>query len=256
MGSTSFANIFTHPTCSAGHAYEQLVETAICEEGGNGYNGTISTTEGFTVVSYVLLTMAEAVALAKTRINNLQKWGNCEAFPLKETIPAQYVDDAETNVTVTVSAADYRCPSALHTAIAKAARVEDDCLKAFELFGEPAVRSTVTTTATKGPTQTRYFVIDSRDGRIPSWNDGYVSQAAARAAISDAGRNPSDRFASELTFNVIAMTRRASGEPLVTGTLIRKTVEATFRIKTRKRVAPERHGSTQHGWYFYGWAAC
>lgn len=68
-------------------------------------------------------------------------------------------------------------------------------------------------TAPKEKTETRYFLIDQRSKVSDlDWDRGFASQAAARAAATDAITNGHSR---ERVLDVIGISRRVSGAPLV-----------------------------------------
>ena len=67
----------------------------------------------------------------------------------------------------------------------------------------------LSTVTTPGELVTKYFIIDSDNGILPRWDDGFVSQ---EEAVKNLSKNPLIGSRQE----IIAMTRRGNGDPLVT----------------------------------------
>lgn len=84
-------------------------------------------------------------------------------------------------------------------------------------------RYTTKAVAAKFPTQTRYFVIDGW-ARLPQWEEGHPTQAAARAAAVEHTTRTGDAT------DVISITRRVDGSPLVSAS--RQTTKPSFEVTT------------------------
>ncbi len=111
----------------------------------------------------------------------------------------------------------------------------------------------VRASATKGTAQTRYFVIDSCDRRLPDWDRGFPTQASARKAFERV--NVDAMFIPSAAVEVIGITRRVDGQPLVTGTVEVKQVTGSLAVRLRRKVRDASVGTERAGWYIYGWAA-
>lgn len=102
-------------------------------------------------------------------------------------------------------------------------------------------------TVPKEKTETRYFVVTGT--KVDFSGPGYESQAAARAAaVEYASRLDVPHYAAQ-EVNVIAVTRRVSGAPLVT---VRRKVakrEATYNVE----IATVRPGAKPEFWFVQGW---
>lgn len=263
MGSHSFEKVI-YTTASASEAYRRVCEDARHEDGHSGYSGTIATTYGVRVVPGAPMTLAQARTLAGTRIENLSKWDVCEAIPLVAETPAEYESLGERRVEVTVSGATYNDPAALHAAIAKALKVKVEAIASTRLVYDRGperphralLSSTpkVTAAAPKAKTETRFFIITTADQRMPKWDDGHPTQAAARAALPTLLRHQWNTIAP-VEAEIISMTRRVTGEPLVAATVEAKTVTATFTVALQRMTKKATAGTVQAGWMFYGWAA-
>lgn len=79
MGSVDFYETHTNPNVQT--AYNALVDEATREYGTDGYNGTISTTHGCSVLSQMTMTASAAEQFAREQIDTdrVQKWGSCGA---------------------------------------------------------------------------------------------------------------------------------------------------------------------------------
>lgn len=262
MGTHNFENVI-YTDGDARTTYETLVDEALHECGHDPYNGTISTTAGVVEVRGVKpMTLAEAHTMIEQRLDNLSKWEACEALPLVDEKPAQWERLGNQEVTVTVTGAVFNDPTQLTAALAKALRVDPDQVDGYTthdpkhpLTERTAVTPKVEAVAPKGKTETRFFIIDRTLRQMPDWEGGYATQAEARAALPDVlGRNFRSIPAREV--EIVSVTRRATGEPLVTATVSAKKVEATFTVNLRRQMKAGTVGTSRAGWVFYGWAAC
>lgn len=291
MGAQDFeVTIYTQGSLQ--DAYQLAVEEALYEQGHDPYNGTISTTQGA-----VLSPLSDGIpvpendldlAAIEQRFDHISKWGSCEAIPILQTTPDKTEGLGQVTIETTIPSATLlpECPAmetrkAVHDAYTKAVRrairtdgaitIDGNMLKDAKTVPTPGAtsdyttavagfsmiqRPKITTKATTGKPETRYFIITEDQNVMPKWQDGYPSQAAARAALptQTPGRH---RYSPVAHYSIISMTRRNSGEPLVTHTLdmaAGKTTKVSIRghvgrILQRGEVTDER------GWYFYGLAA-
>lgn len=261
MGSCSFElTIMTTEGVEA--AYRQLCAEALIEHGHDPYSGTIATTSGVNLVRDLApMSLAEAQELASTRIENLRKWEQCEAIPLVHETPATYERIGETTVTVTVSGAVFSDRDKLLSVIAKQVGVKPDCIAGHSLaFGanmRPSISITpkVRATAPEGKPVKRYFIIDPANPRLPTFDEGFETQAAARAALPRYAGYRYQTVTMDQPMEIIAITRREGNEPLVAATVSTKSVTATFHVTTRKKTGSATRGRTRAGWFFYGYAA-
>ncbi|WP_137726372.1 hypothetical protein [Prescottella subtropica] len=254
MGAHSFdETIYTD--ANAEDAYRELVEQAVHEHGHDGYNGTISTTSGVSVVRTASLRLKDAQKLGDGRLEMLSKWGNCEAIPLVKEVAATYESDGSVIVEVDVSAAVFGDADALRKVIAKQISRPAHDVESWRPTGHSSMTVTkrVQAAATKGKTETRYFVVEAGVDRLPQWDRGFPTQAAARAAFENVGVNASWR--PSIDVEVIAITRRVGGQPLVAGTVAAKQVAGRLTVQLRRKVRDGSVGTERAGWYFYGWAA-
>lgn len=263
MGSHTFENVL-YSTASAQDTYRQTCDQSAYEDGHSGYSGTIATTEGVRALPVAPMTLAQARALADTRIGSLSKWGVCEAIPLVAETAAEYESLGTQQVTVTVSGAVYNDEQALTTALAKALKVKAEAIASTRLAYDRGpdrphralLSSTpkVTAAAPKAKTETRFFIVTTDNQRMPKWEDGHPTQSAARAALPTVLRHQWNTIAP-VEAEIISMTRRVTGEPLVAATVEAKTVTATFDVTLQRLVKKATAGTTRAGWMFYGWAA-
>lgn len=117
-----------------------------------------------------------------------------------------------------------------------------------------AVKPQINTRACVGPTETRFFVLMDGVAARFDWASGHPTQAAARGALTAA---LTEARGTSVTGEVVAMTRRASGEPLVAGERKVAAVDVTVDVTVAKLIgAATVDRSQRSGWVFYGWAAC
>lgn len=296
MGATSFEHtIYTDSAMDA--AYAQAVSEARDEYGHDPYNGTVSTTEGVQLSplykgSPIPENQIDQEALS-ARLNDLSKWGPCEALPILRVQPARTIAHGHITVEVSVPShlltGDQRHYNAdLHKAlkdglskeVRKRIRSDKQLTLDPDNRGESKVLATgsavddytvsymvhqiaqvpkVATRATKGKTETRYFVLPEGAASMPTWDSGFPSQAEARAALPTS--LPSSRGWDQnpkATYEVISMTRRVGGEPLVTHVLDAASAKTTL-VKVCGSICevidPEQV-TREKGWLLYGVAAC
>lgn len=258
MGSTSFGEEYRGPL-NLDDAYQSLVDAARSEYGWDPYNGTISTSGGVSAVPVAPMSIEDASALSETRIEKLSKWGPCEAIPLLAQTPAEYAPMADQRVTVTVSGAVYNDPAKLGPILLHAATgVKGAELTDYRLERDTAtVAVRVESEAPKEKSETRFFVL-TRGGNTQGqldWDKGYPTQAIARAAL-DSRLMHSWRSIPDVQAEIVGITRRVSGAPLVRATVSAKKITGTFVVSLRRQTKAATVGTVRDGFYFYGWAAC
>lgn len=268
MGSTSFYQTY-HGDGTVQQAYAQLVSDAREEYGWDPYNGTISTTGGVRAVAVKPMRLKEAEELAETRLDNLNKWEECEAIPLVAETAAEYEQLPDQEAYFTVSGAVFNDPVLLHMATRQTLgmnanlEITEVSLKverpSFKRMA--TVEKRVVAEAPKEAAETRYFILPADPNRSRSlrddlaWDKGHPSQAAARAAL-DSVLLYGFSGIPDVEAEIIGVTRRVSGAPLVKATVSAKKVTGTFVVKTRRIIKPATFGTERAGFYFYGWAAC
>ena len=292
MGASDL-DLTVYTTKSMQEAYKEAREDAICMDGHSGDNGTISTTSGV-VASPLSSTPVredqidhEAIS---ARLRHLKKRGYCEALPVKEVQPAQHRQVGVVEVEARMPSAlfenntDYgerheeaqrvflrevrkalKAGEALHLLHATkgwtantvtADEVDLSALDAWQVVLNPEPRKYRTSTqATSGRVETRYFILKEGAREMPRWEAGYASQADARAHLP---KKPSDsRFPRE-RYEVISMSRRVSGEALVTHEVFLGERGKTVPVRLKGRLLECTQKATvtgRKGWLFYGWAA-
>lgn len=249
MGSVDFQEVYWGQE-SAGVVFDRLRDQATYQYGADGYNGTISTTNLGRVDS-TPVRLDAARRRANDQLEAMEK-GVCRAVALLKVVPAVRELVRTETVTVTVKGAlpEGDDLAALVRPLVKAGRGQ---LVEAEVVYPTAVEYAVKAAASKGATETRYFVLDG-SGRMPAWERGWESQAAARAAVVE-GR-VFGQFVGECDVEVVAVTRRASGAALVTAERRVKSTTATVTVKVLRETAAEQVLPGSAGWLFYGSAPC
>ncbi|KZF17787.1 hypothetical protein [Rhodococcus sp. EPR-134] len=252
MGGHDFHEVvYTNSDVEA--VYEDLCAEAVLEYGNNGYNGTISTTRGVNPVRVPPMSLAAAFTLASDRVDGLDKWNACEAIPLLEERQPVYENDGRVTVSLQVPWSVYSDHDAMRSALGKKlGRSADEVADWFLIARETTVTRRAKITATSGPRETRHFVVSSNQNQLPAWALGHRTQAAAREALKGIGAN---LLAETVELEVISITRRVDGQPLVKATLTAKDVNAKASVSLQRKTCDGFLGTKQAGWLFYGWAA-
>ncbi|WP_141928371.1 hypothetical protein [Yimella lutea] len=244
MGSCTFEAVYTG-TADVQAAYLQMVADATSEFGYDAYNGTISTTSSVHLVQHEPMPLADARELSQSRIDNLSKWDDCEAIPLMTETPARWKDVKQRSVTLEVAAAKAGDVEHLRRLALKELGVKESEVVSFRRGSCVASSRTTKAVAPKGKTQTRYYVVAT--GRFPSpETSSYASQAEARAAAVKLV--DSSTWFEGVTYEVVAMTRRIGGDPLVVVSSTTKTAKVecyveTGRLVRKATVTPQRSGT-------------
>lgn len=129
----------------------------------------------------------------------------------------------------------------------------------------------VTAVAPKGATATRYIVVaKNRFGKVGpvtgmghgAWEDGFETQAEGRKWLTDVckveknwvGMGPLAHLGDDATLEVESVTRRASGEPLVS--VRREVGKRMVNVEVEVKLAGAGTQAQPDGWLFFGWASC
>lgn len=238
---------FTGKGATASEAYRDATENGLHSDDPILY----SRLDGYSITKFgdrVFLTAAQADHAVNTAYPQLESYEPAWAVAVAHT------DDVKTReqvVKFTVDGDFNRMDyAARRAAFAKAAAAK---ARAGETFSHAArhgntetVRKTrETVRATEGKTETRFFLIPvNRFGgfTFPRWDAGFPSQAEARAAA----KKSLDQYDS---LDVISMTRRVGGDPLVTARKETLSTTVTFTaVYAKPKVARPRVGS----WLFVG----
>lgn len=292
MGSISFQETL-YTTADMNDAYRMAVEEGLHEYGHGSYSGSIATTPGVRLSPLtpdgnpVPISQLDSYTLER-QLRRLDKFRPCEAVPILRTEPAETerfpgtvrIDGVVSTETLTISqSAPYRDP--LATVLAEIANREvrkliraDGAIRTVNTDGTEGAHAApgptkdysalvvdcevteppkVHTRATKGATETRYFIIPKKTQTLPAWDSGYSTQAKARAALPT---SPERRNRSE-EYEVVSMTRRGSGEGLVEHSVVPlegKTVKVAISVCVQKILKPVTV-TEDRGWLFYGWAS-
>lgn len=239
-------------------AFREATSQARYEYGHGGYSGTLAEKGEYTIIQKqpMVLEAAEKLAYALIDANDpriTDKWGPAGAIPLCNETPGEVEDLGRVTVEVTFKGV----PSHEEVMTAAEAKVRKEHGKNVNCrFYDSQVTYEYrhTTTATKGATETRYFVMKVGDREMPSWESGYVSQAEARAHAAEAVAR--DRWSvGDMEAEIISMTRRSEGTPLATYQRKVKTSTHTVSLLAQRVVKPAQSTPGVAGWLFFGWAS-
>lgn len=232
--------------------YNELKSAARDEFGYDPYNGTISTTEGFTIMQRTPMSLDEAERLAEKHIDEASKWGPCNAFPVT----------SNKNFKARVKKLKFRVEHDDWVSREEIDKIlkQKLPLAAGESLGEvktladeKTFRNEITTG--QGSTQLRFVILGPNASRVGT---EYETQAQARAALKahldglDAQGGPAWTANREQQFEIIGIQRRTSGDPLIRGERKLKKREITLEVAIIK---PIKTPLPIDGWLFSGWAA-
>lgn len=253
MGAESFC-VVTRKT-SAGDTVQSLFLAAIQKarhlEGHGGYTGTIAEKDSFISCSDTpLASEDEAIALASKLLNDADsrvydKWGPAGAIPFSDTPTSRTV---KIKVRVERGQSPYLAAPALAREQVKLR--EGEVITRVHLNQDTLSKKYLhDVAASKGRAVTRYALLVNghlRDQEL------YASQAEARAAAKAmVTARPSLFHSDELAVEVIGVTRRDTGEALVTATRKLAYTEADVTVEIGKR----QKSSPVAGWVFCGYAS-
>lgn len=243
------------------------MDDARIEYGSEPYNGTISTTNGVTVMHSTPTSSAGAHRLADQLLDKTAKWGAAGAIPLAESRPP-VEKELKLRVRGPIVDSGRRYQKEFIEQVVDAAKLTaSQCITRTDVKGQHwdgtfdntvKITAKVTAAATQGASATRYFVIpgDGQNSQHPAWfannwDHGHPTQAAARAAAVETLSRSTG--AANQTLTVVAHTLREDKEPLVRIERAVKAVEVTVvvTIADTEPASPKRIG-----WLFFGWAAC
>ena len=243
MGAAEFAEVHWNPNPQV--AFDTLVDNARFEFGHDPYSGTIAAVDGWKKAQSNPVTLSEAEKIMDAELNRgekarVRKWGPALAVPLVQQGQEQYHTE-----TITLSGDDcdtfFDNPSSIIPR--KITVPEGHTFTGIASHETVDSKARVTTAATEGKRETRYFVT----GRDSHWEDGHKTQAQARAAAAEALSSTKHGNAS---VEVYAVTRRADGSALATAT--RRITSVTVRVTYVTR--PKPNSNKIAGWFFFGLA--
>ncbi len=263
MGAHNFRE-FVADQADVAEAYHAVCDERQYMDGHDGYNGTISTTHGYTLLQQEAISLKEARLLADYHEEfdeeatvpvtwrgwRPEKRGSAGALPI---LHPSCVKLRTAKATVTLTQSGYISESEL-IAFAK----DKIKLKPGErIIGAKALsdelKRKVSQSATEGKAVTRYLITNPSSRRIIGEATGYASMALARAAAKTLAQggtgdstNPND---AELVISGI-ITREGGGPLVVTRSSVQKR-KLVIEVQITRPPAKPKHG----GWFFFGTAA-
>ena len=213
-------------------AFKEAVKEASYEHGHGGYTGTIAEKHEFTIIQNKPLPFDAANALVEQLISNDDP--RTVNITIKNPTPHEHLFSSQ-----------YRKLAAEKLKLKPNEEILDVTVVKEEAKYAREVKRT------QGEMVTRYYV-QSKRSYGPSGNrEGHTTLAAARAemekllAVEPRGSEPG------VQLEIIGITKRADGSPLVTGE--RKRVKET--IELRVEIASIEASQDVDGWLFFGWAS-
>ena len=229
-------------------AFEYLQGRDRYERGHGGYTGSFAEVNGVVpLVDFEPQTLAAAERIAKQRdeAGLVLKWEHAEAIPVRKV-----ASERKVQVTVTMTGdTGYLAEQAVAAGAVKL-RLGEHVAAVVVQERQPARRK-VSVVATKGQAATRYFVVMDDVFRMPTWSDGFATQAAARAALAEELRSEHTTHSyQDRSGEVVAITRREDGSGLVEGTSVRVSQRCRFEVTIQ--TTTDEVG----GWLIYAVASC
>lgn len=283
MGASNFTDT-VYGIDDLAKAYNEARDSATYEYGYDPYNGTISTTNGVRLspLNKAAPTREDLIdwRAVDKRTDQLSKWEHCEAIRIERVVPARTEEIGRTELVVSVpsDASGKELGSEVTKAVSKALKSAarngeslriskygqesstvklikgEDYRAALISTIQPVSKPKVSTKATKGKVKTRYFIISIDSNRLPSWDEGYETQAQARAALPVTAS-----YGSLIhSWEIISISRRENGDPLVTHEVdLRGSNKNTlYKVATVvERIVSQAKATGEYGWLFYGIAA-
>ena len=259
MGAHDFTDVCWDHT-DPDKAYHQLVQDALFERGHDPYNGTISTTHGWTRYQRTPVREGEARRIVRDAFDNdldrIEKWGPALAIPL---LPQGKQEQRQRKLTL--DADEYFIyENDTHAERDRLVRSKLKPLKGFSIIDWRVtdvsdVKTRIDTRATEGEREARYFL----EGQGTAWEQGYATQSEARAAAERLLSGEHRRHTplgplmnrGNKDIGIYAVTRRSDGSPLALGR--RRVKGATLTVSYD--MEQESDSNTIAGWLFFGLAA-
>lgn len=221
-------------------AYRHATQEARSEYGSDAYNGTISTTGGYSQVETLPMTISGANIYAQHNVERAQKWEAALAVPTAS-------DESFTFRTVSFTVTPTSDRSLTAHDVREAGETE-----AYKRYGtaihkvevEPDIRTKVVVSTTAGRPTLKYA--------IPRGNGWHTYDTKAEA-VAAAKEHLDRQSAWESKVEIRAM-KVYEGPTTVAVTVERVTTKATGKVTVT--LATPRAGAAINGWTFFGWAAC
>lgn len=129
---------------------------------------------------------------------------------------------------------------------------ENEKIIRVRIAAADGVCKTTVDSNSKVKAQVRYVIPNTK---FAKWEDGFDTQAQARAAAVDIAENaPTVGWNAIEELKVIGVTLREDGTPLVTVKRETKKTLAVAEVTILK--TPPRPNAQPDGWLFFGWASC
>jgi hypothetical protein len=128
-------------------------------------------------------------------------------------------------------------------------RDHEQIVEMFVKHSSPEFKVVVESNSDMKP-ETRYILV--RGQRHDTWETGFPTQAAARAAAVDMVNSEKKHFNPE-SIEIVSVTKRAKDVPLVL--VYRKVLKTLATIEVRIVKTPPRSNAQPDGWLLFGWAS-
>lgn len=257
MGATDFAlHVITDKDAEA--TYRKIHAETQVYFGTNRDSGTIAATLGMVVRHATPVTLEQAQEMAFDRILEMGRDDPCEAIALVEETPAKRDPLPDREIMITMPGEVYGDITALRKTLAAALKVDPDQVDSWTIRDSAtrtkriSLKREVDAVAPEGEVESRFFIVRDGHGFMPRWDKGYTTQAKAVADLESVlDVNWADPT-SPIRAEIVKITRRVSGAPLVDATVKVTSVTATFTVTLSKEVEKAKVGTKRVGWYFYG----
>lgn len=266
-------------------AYKKAREEAVDEFGRSSYSGSLATTHGVYLSRFSKKTPTSEYTISNDMVDSIlsrtEKRGPVEAIYVSEyNYSPHYINAPSLRLRITPgdNELDYSFVHDYNDKVVKEIRdevksiirvkimkmIKDGEIKLPDgaVLGKNAelevavnrirtvqAQKKTRTVTTDGQRLTKYFIVNSDYETMPKWDDGFASQAEAR-------KNLNDKLPIGSSQEIIAITRRDTGEGLVNHQVTgykNKTVEVEVNPHVTVMVSDGKEQRT--GWMFVGWGA-
>jgi hypothetical protein len=244
MGGTYFSNV-VRGINNVHEAFRSEYQSSGFQD-GYSYSGTISSTDFAGVYTNNFMSLGEA-----NLINKEVEKGYCYGVPLLAEDDTK-MRKIEGTITLTKGADEGQRSAEFKAAFDKLVKLKPNEYVSENYFDQISEVATVVadtsvlaTTATEKKFFVKHIHFDQNDLK---WEKGYKTQAEARAAaIAYMESQFNRRFGGIDTIEVVAMTRRVNGDPLLR--FKKKVKKVTYQVTVYvNTVIPGK----QDGWFFFG----
>lgn len=214
------------------------------------------------ILSDAKAAIANAIGALKSRVDS---YGPALAVPLIKVEPVRYERARRETITLDFTARELNqddhfmiLTSLGKKKVAEAFGVGVDEIEQVRHAASPNVKPRMTlrykAETVPGKAETRYFVVRQGSNTMPAWENGFATQALARASVN--GAQTLDAYVSRVSdLEIVGITRREDGRALVNSSVHIASATLTLDVTLRRKVS-ERKVTNERGWLIVGSYHC